>query len=146
MLSNIPHTAKHFVLSCIDDRLTGAVSAFIASLPGGAFHAALAGGGAAILSEDTREAALKQIAAAYQINHATIVHLESHTDCGAYRLAGVTFSDPAEEITRLYSDLDRAGGLVRAALATAGAPDTSIVIQTRVVDPTGRLIQRPKAA
>jgi carbonic anhydrase len=139
----LPHTAKAVILTCIDDRIPPATAKFLAGLPGGAFHPALAGGGAALLSEDTRETALKQIIAAYQINHISTVYLESHTDCGAYRLAGVTFDDSTAEIAQLYGDLDRAAQLVRAALAGIGANEAELTIQCRVIDPTGELIAEP---
>jgi carbonic anhydrase len=144
MSNTQPHTAKTVVLTCIDDRLPAAHATFLAGLPGGAFHAALAGGGASLLSEDTREAALKQIVAAYQINHATTIYLESHTDCGAYRLAGVTFASPTAEVTRLYSDLDRAAELVRAALAGVGADPDELTIICRVVAPSGQAVTRTR--
>jgi carbonic anhydrase len=145
MSSPLPHTAKAVILTCIDDRLSSATAKFLAGLPGGAFHPALAGGGAALLSEDTREAALKQIVAAYQINRVSTVYLESHTDCGAYRLAGVTFDGPEQETARLYSDLDRAAELVKAALAGVSAPTSEITVTCRVVDPAGQTIARPAA-
>lgn len=142
MSNNLPHTAKTVILTCIDDRLPASHAEFLATLPGGAFHTALAGGGAALLSEATREATLKQIVAAYQINHATTVYLESHTDCGAYRLAGVTFDNPDAELSRLYADLDRAAELVRAALVAVGANESELTINCRVVNPTGHVVAR----
>jgi carbonic anhydrase len=136
-----PHTAKAAYFSCIDDRLAVAGARFLASLEGGAFHPAMAGGGAAFLTKDTRTSALKQVAAAYTINHVTDIYLESHTDCGAYRLAGVTFDSPEQELERLLSDLVQAAALVHGALAGAGAAEGEITIHLRVVNPTGRVLK-----
>lgn len=139
-MSQPPHTAKCLFFGCIDDRLAGPDDAFIATLEGSAFHPNMAGGGAAFLSTDDRTSALKQIVAAYKINHITDVYLQSHTDCGAYRLAGVSFDSPEQEIERLYADLEQAAGHIRTALAEAGAPDNEVQLHLRVVDPTGRLL------
>lgn len=142
MPTKLPHTAKATYFSCIDGRLNKHHASFIATLNGGAFEPAMAGGGAAILNATDRASALKQIVAAYKINAITDVYLESHTDCGAYRLAGVTFESPEQEITRLYADLDEAARLVKDALASEGAPPDNIAIHTQVVDPAGTLIER----
>jgi carbonic anhydrase len=138
-MTQIHNTAKAILFSCIDDRLVQADDTFIAA-HGGAFHASLAGGGAAFLDAADRAVALKQIVAAYKINHATTVYLESHTDCGAYRLAGVTFASPEAEITRLYADLAQAAGYIKAALLEAGATESELVIETRVINPAGQFI------
>jgi carbonic anhydrase len=137
-----PHTAKNVFFSCIDDRLVKADFAFLESI-GDAFHARIAGGGAAFADEADRHAALKQITASYKINHITDVYLQSHTDCGAYRLAGVTFQDHADEIDRLYADLERAERYIHEALLAAGAADGEVTVHLRVVDPGGRLQSQP---
>lgn len=137
MSNQLPHTAKSVFFSCIDDRLSPAGAASIAGLPGGAFHPSMAGGGAAFLSDEDRPAALKQVVAAYKINGITDVYLQSHTDCGAYRLAGVTFETPEEELKRLQDDLTQAAKTVRQALHEAGAEDGSVTVHTEVVDPAG---------
>lgn len=142
MPTPIPHTAKSVFLSCIDDRLVQSNAEFIAA-HGTAFHPSLAGGGAAILNETSQSVALAQIVAAYKIAGVTTVYLESHTDCGAYRLAGVTFDSDAAEIARLYRDLDQAGELAKTALASAGAKPAAIHINLLVVDPAGQLQARP---
>ena len=141
MSTKYPHTAKSVFFGCIDDRLTQADSKFIAD-HGEAFHPNLAGGGAAFIDTAERTVALKQIVAAYQINNATEIYIESHTDCGAYRLAGITFSSPDAEIARLYADLDLAAKYVTTALTAAGADPSRVTVHTRVVDPTGKLQTR----
>jgi carbonic anhydrase len=143
---NLPHTAKSVFFSCIDDRLTEAHMQFIKTLAGGAFHPSLAGGGAAFLSDDTQAAALKQVVASYNINHITDVYLESHTDCGAYRLASVTFDNATAEVERLSADLERAKPLILAALVTAGAKDGEVTVHLRVVDPSGHTVNNPQPA
>lgn len=141
-----PHTAKSVFFGCIDDRLVEADVAFIKKLEGGAFHPKIAGGGIAFLTEEDRRSALKQIAASYRINHITDVYLESHTDCGAYKLAGITFDDPITETRRLYEDLDRAAEAVRNTLIEAGAQEGEVAVHLRVVDPDGQLVDRPHKA
>jgi carbonic anhydrase len=136
---NQPHFAKSVLFACIDDRLVKPHAQFIDSI-GGAFAPAVAGGGLAFVSELESQTALKQVAAAYQINHVTDVYLESHTDCGA------TFQSPTEEIARLYEDLDQATKLVEQALATSGAKPGEVKIHTRVVDPSGDVQTRPTPA
>ncbi|HVQ44837.1 MAG TPA: hypothetical protein VMT30_07825 [Candidatus Saccharimonadia bacterium] len=132
----IPHTATSVLFGCIDDRLTAADSEFI-NQHGGAFHPALAGGGAAFLDPEARSVALSQIVAAYRIAGATTIYLESHTDCGAYRLAGVRFDSLAAEIDRLTADLKQAAKYVKAALIQADAPTDAIEIFIRIINPAG---------
>ncbi|MDB5178815.1 MAG: hypothetical protein JWN01_758 [Patescibacteria group bacterium] len=139
-----PHTAKSVFFGCIDDRLVDADVAFIKQLKGGAFSPKIAGGGIAFLSEDDRRSAIKQVVAAYMINHVTDIYIESHTDCGAYNLAGITFASPTEEAGRLYTDLDQAAEAVHDALITAGAEEGEVTVHTRVVDPGGHLVTRPE--
>jgi carbonic anhydrase len=128
-------------LSCIDDRLVQTDADFI-SANGDAFHPRLAGGGGAILDPEARPVALKQIVAAYVLGDVTKVYLQSHTECGAYKLAGVTFDSPENELKRLYGDLDEAAAYVKQALLDAGAPEDKIDIITRVVNPGGILQER----
>jgi carbonic anhydrase len=125
------HFAKNVFFACIDDRLVGA------------FYAAVAGGGLAFVNPTDQNTALKQVTAAYTINHITDVYLESHTSCGAYKLSGVEFSNPAEELERLYADLDKASELVLSALHHAGAAEGEIRIHARVVSPDGT--EQPRA-
>src|SRR6516164_5706149 len=107
-MSKIPqHYAKSCLFACIDDRLAQPDFEYMKQI-GGAFCPALAGGGLAIISPATREAAITQIVLAYKINQITDVYLQSHTDCGAYKLAGAVFATPQAEIDRLYADLDEA--------------------------------------
>jgi len=134
------HSANSVLFGCIDDRLSDADTTFIHSLHGGAFHPSMAGGGGAFLNEQDRDSAVKQITAAYQINHITDVYLESHTDCGAYRLAGIEFKDRTEELKRLRADLKQAATQVQAALNRAGAKAGEVAIHTRVITPTGQLL------
>jgi carbonic anhydrase len=143
MSIHIPHTAKAVLFTCIDDRLNETSSAFIQGLNGGAFHPSLAGGGLAFLDDAYRASALQQIIAAYKINHITDIYLQSHTDCGAYRLSGVTFASPEDELRRLYADLDQAATIIRPALAEAGAAPDEVAIHLEVVDPTGQPQSRP---
>ncbi len=140
MPNQLPHTAKSVFFSCIDDRLSPAGADFIAKLPGGAFHPSMAGGGAAFLSEEDRPAALKQIVAAYKISGITDVYLQSHTDCGAYRLSGVTFANADDELQRLTTDLAKASDIIRQALIEAGAKGEEITIHTEVIDPSGETL------
>jgi carbonic anhydrase len=143
-MSNVPpHTAKAIVVTCMDERLEPAISALIHGLPGGAFHVALAGGGAAFTWESDQAVALKQVVAAYKINHIHDVYLQSHTNCGAYGLAGITFSTEIEEAERLYSDLDAAAHTVQQALYQAGAKEGEITVHTMVIDATGQPVDRP---
>ena len=134
-----PHFAKSCLFACIDDRLASPDFEYIKEI-GGAFCPALAGGGLAIVSQATRQAALTQIVLSYKINKITDVYLQSHTDCGAYRLAGAIFTTPQAEVERLYADLHEAGKLVNEALLEAGAKPGEVKIHLRVVDPAGRLI------
>ena len=131
MSTTIPHTAKSVFFGCIDDRLVEPDVAFIKQLKGGAFNPKIAGGGIAFLTEEDRHSALKQVAASYRINHITDVYLESHTDCGAYRLAGITFDNPTAEA-------------VRDTLIEAGAQEGEVSIHVRVVDPEGHPVDRPR--
>ncbi len=123
----------------MDDRLVKPHRLFVDEI-GGAFCPSLAGGGLALTAPEQRSIALQQIVAAYKINHIDHVYIESHSNCGAYRLAGVVFNSHEEEIQRLYSDLNIARTEVRTALARAGAVDGEITIVTRVVDPEGQHI------
>jgi carbonic anhydrase len=84
------------------------------------------------------------VAAAFKINHVTDVYLESHTDCGAYKLSGAEFHSETEELTRLYHDLDTASYLISQALLDAGAAESEVKIHARVVDPDGEVQARPK--
>lgn len=136
------HFAKNLLFACIDDRLVEHHLNFIIQI-GGAFYPAVAGGGLAFVDPNEQETALKQVAAAYAINKINTVYLESHTDCGAYRLAGVTFTNRDEEVARLFADLDQAESLVRARLAAAGALAGEVAIKSRVVDPSGTVVDRP---
>jgi carbonic anhydrase len=140
-----PHFAKNVFFGCIDDRLVKPHAEYIESV-GGAFAPAVAGGGLAFVSEMESLTALKQVAAAYQINHITDAYLESHTDCGAYRLAGAVFTSPTDELLQLYHDLDQAAELVQQALVEAGARPGEVTIHTRVVNPGGELLERPQPA
>jgi carbonic anhydrase len=145
-VSNLsPHFAKSVVFTCIDDRLINTESQFIAKV-GGAFHSAIAGGGLAFVSELEQATALKQVTAAFAINQVENVYLESHTDCGAYRLSGAVFHSQTEEVRRLYTDLDQAATLIRTALATAGAKPGEVTVHVRVVDPAGTVQERPEHA
>ncbi len=139
-MSSPEHFAKNMFFGCIDDRLVELHLHFIIEI-GGAFYAAVAGGGLAFVDTAERDTAIKQVVASYLINHIDTVYLESHTECGAYRLAGITFTDRRDEITKLYNDLDRAAQLVQEALASAGAKPGEVKILTRVVDPVG--IEQP---
>lgn len=142
MPNTYPHNAKSVFLSCIDDRLVAADAQFAASV-GTAFHPRLAGGALALLDPATMPVAMQQLAIPYVLAGVTEVYLESHTGCGAYKLAGVTFESNEAEIKRLYSDLDEAEDNARAALIEAGAPESDVKIHTRVVDPGGNLLERP---
>jgi carbonic anhydrase len=140
-----PHFAKNVFFACIDDRLVETHLKFVIKL-GGAFYPAVAGGGLAFIDESERATALKQVAAAYTINHINTVYLESHTDCGAYRLSGAVFNSLGEELERLYDDLDRAAILVQDTLAAAGAQRGEVTVHVRVVDPAGHVQARPEHA
>ena len=145
-MSNLsPHFAKSVVFTCIDDRLASTEAQFITEV-GGAFHSAIAGGALAIISKLEQETALKQILAAYAINHIDNVYLESHTDCGAYKLSGAIFHTSTEEVSRLYSDLDQAAEIVTGALIKAGAKPGEVTVHTRVIDPSGTVQSRPEHA
>lgn len=136
-----PHTAKSVYLSCIDDRLVESDAEFAASV-GTAFHTRLAGGGLALLNPVTQAVAMQQLAIPHILTGVTDVYLESHTACGAYQLAGVTFESDTAEIERLYADLEEAAENARTALIEAGAAEDKVVVHTRVVDPTGKLQER----
>jgi carbonic anhydrase len=140
-----PHFAKNVLFACIDDRLAQPDFGYIKEI-GGAFCPALAGGALAIVNEATRAIALAQITIAYQINQITDIYLQSHTDCGAYRLAGIHFESHEAEIERLYTDLRQAENYVREALIAAGADANKIKIHLRVVDPAGKLLPNPLVA
>src|SRR4051812_8130432 len=101
MSNNYPHLATCLFLSCIDDRLIQHDIKFF-SHTGSAFITRLAGGGGAFLNPDDRKTALKQIVAAYKISGITEIYLQSHTDCGAYRLSGITFDSLEAEVARLH--------------------------------------------
>lgn len=138
-----PHTAKSIVFTCMDERLEAALNVFIHNLEGGAFHAAMAGGGAVFSTEPDRTVALKQVVAAYKINRISNIYLQSHLDCGAYALAGVTFSTPDAEIARLYADLDTAYQQVNTALNEAGAQPGEVTVHLQVVDLAGNVMEHP---
>jgi len=133
------HFAKNAVVTCIDDRLFEPHVTFIRSI-GGAFQIALAGGGLPFLLDDERDVALNQVAVAYKVNK---VIVESHTDCGRYGLAGITFASPEDEVRRLYSDLSQAAKVIQNTLIKAGAAPGEVEIVTRVVRPDGTLVDRP---
>jgi hypothetical protein len=128
----------------MDERLEPAVTTLVESFKGGAFHAAMAGGGAAFTIEPDRAVAVKQIVLANQINHVTDIYLQSHLDCGAYGLAGIKFSSVADEAHRLYADLDIAADRVKTALIAAGNPSREVTIHTEVIGLDGRKITRPE--
>ena len=130
------HSAKNVYFGCIDDRLVQPHILFV-DMIGGAFCPSLAGGALAFISPEQRDIALKQIIAAYSINHIDHVYIESHTDCDAYGLAGVVFNDLEEEIQRLYKDLEFAKNEVVGALLRAGAQTTEFKVITRLIDPEG---------
>jgi carbonic anhydrase len=140
-----PHFAKNCFFGCIDDRLVENHLKFIIKI-GGAFYPAVAGGGLAFIDPTEQETALKQVAAAYTINHINTVYLESHTDCGAYRLAGVTFHSESEELGRLYEDLDQAATMILHTLEESGAAAGEVTVHVRVVDPAGHIMPRPEHA
>lgn len=146
MSARIPHTAKAIVFTCMDERLEPAVTACIESFPGGAFHAAMAGGGAVFTIEPDRTVALKQVVAAYKINHVTDIYIQSHLDCGAYGLAGITFSSTIDEAVRLYADLDLAAAQIKKTLAEAGASSDEATIHTEVISLKGKTVDRPQLA
>jgi carbonic anhydrase len=131
-----PHFAKNVYFGCIDDRLVQPHISFV-NMIGGAFCPALAGGALAFTFPEQRDTALKQIIAAYSINHIDHIYIESHTDCGAYGMAGIVFNDFDEEVRRLYQDLEFAKTQVVAALLRAGAQSTDFKVVTRLVDPEG---------
>jgi len=139
------HFAKNVFFGCIDDRIVESHLKFIIKI-GGAFYPAVAGGGLAFIDLSERDTSLTQVTASYQINHIDTVYVESHTDCGAYRLAGVIFASPEEELSRLYRDLDTASDLIKDALLKAGAGLGEVKIHTRVVDPDGVVVPRPSHA
>lgn len=141
MSHSIPHTAKSVYLSCIDDRLVESDAKFAASV-GTAFHTRLAGGALALLDPVTQAVAMQQLAIPHILAGVTEVYLESHTGCGAYQLAGVTFESDAAEIERLYADLEEAAENARTALIEAGADEEKVTVHTRVVDPAGVLQER----
>lgn len=146
MSNAAPHTAKAIMFTCMDERLEDSIEAAIHQLAGGAFHAAMAGGGAAITFESDRATALKQIVAAFKINHIGDVYLQSHLECGAYGLSGITFTSQFQEADRLHQDLDIAKAAVEAALVEAGALPNEVVVHTSVVDLDGHTIERPQTA
>ena len=141
MSNTYPHTAKSVFLSCIDDRIVSSDAKYADSI-GTAFHTRIAGGGLALLDPLTQAVVMQQLAIPYVLAGATDVHLESHTGCGAYGLAGVTFASGAAEIERLYADLDEAAENARQALIEAGAAEDKISVHTRVVNPAGQLQER----
>jgi carbonic anhydrase len=141
-----PHTAKAIVFTCMDERLSNHVEKIIHSLPGGAFHAALAGGGGAFSFDSDKAVALKQVIAAYHINKITDIYLESHLSCGAYTLAGVTFADQTTEISRLHQDLATARRLITEALLAERVPAGTVHVHTRVIDLAGRPVKKPELA
>ena len=145
MSTTSPHFAKNVFFGCIDDRLVESHLKFIIKI-GGAFYPAVAGGGLAFVSTQEHDTALKQVAASYTINHINNVYLESHTDCGAYRLSGAVFHNQTEELDRLYSDLDQAAKLTDLALREAGAQPGDVNIHVHVVDPEGHVLPRPHHA
>ena len=142
MSTTSPHFAKNVLFACIDDRLVESHLKFIIKV-GGAFYPAVAGGGLAFVNPAERATALKQVTASYLINKVTNVYLESHTDCGAYRLSGAVFASEDAELERLYSDLDEAAGLVEAALTQAGAAAGEVRVHVQVVNPAGEILSRP---
>jgi carbonic anhydrase len=138
-----PHFAKNVFFGCIDDRLVESHLKFIIEI-GGAFFPAVAGGGLAFVDPSEQATALKQVAAAYAINKIDTVYLESHTDCGAYRLAGIKFESDAAEVDHLYHDLDKAAVLIQDALTAAGASPDEVTVHVQVVDPSGGIIPQPQ--
>lgn len=142
-MKNAPHFAKNVFFACIDDRLVESHLKLIIKL-GGAFYPAVAGGGLAFVNPAEQETALKQVVASYKINQVNSVYIESHTDCGAYRLSGAVFHTATEELERLYADLDRAAELVLDALHKAGAGEDEVAVHVSVVDPAGRVQPRPQ--
>ena len=139
------HFAKSAFVSCIDDRLTYSHTKLITRI-GGAFQICLAGGGLAFLLPLEREVALQQVVVAYKVNKISHVYIESHTGCGKYTLAGITFESREDEVRRLYRDLDHAAVAIEDALVKAGAAIGEVKIITSVVDPDGGLVPRPERA
>ena len=146
-MSAIPkHTAKAIIFTCMDERLRNHIENIIRSLPGGAFHAALAGGGGAFSFEPDKHVALKQVVAAHKINQITDIYLESHLGCGAYGLAGITFANSQAEITKLHDDLSTARRVITEALLAEGVVAGTVHVHTRVIDLHGKPIDRPVLA
>ena len=110
---------------------------------GGAFYSAIAGGGLAFVSKDDQETSLKQVAASYAINHVEDIYIESHLECGAYRLSGAVFNSRDEELRRLYHDLDNAKALVESTLIAQGASLHEVKVHTSVVNLNGEIQPRP---
>jgi len=140
MSDNDHHFAKSIFFSCIDDRLVDSHYTFVKQI-NGAFCADMAGGGLALISPEQSQAALEQIIDAYKINHIDHVYIESHIDCGAYLLSGVTFIDRESEVGKLYADLETAKSAVQSALIQAGAQAGEVTVLTRVVDFNNQLLR-----
>ncbi len=141
MKDQIPHFAKNIFLGCIDDRLVKSHFKFVSEI-GGAFVASIAGGGFACINPLTKDVIMYQMSASYHINRVNHVYLESHTDCGAYRLAGITFDSFEAEVNQLYNDLDKAADVVKQTFSNIGLLSNQFTITARVVDPSGDLIPR----
>ena len=139
-MSHYPlHYSKNVFFGCIDDRLIEPHRLFVEQI-GGAFCPSIAGGGLAFISDTDRTVALEQITAAYTINHINSIYIESHTDCGAYRLAGKRFDSLEQEVNCLYDDLEKAKKEIIDALRQIGSDIDKIRVMTRVVDPDGTLL------
>lgn len=134
-----PHTAHTIMFTCIDERLESAISTHLQSIPGGAFHVALAGGGAVFTQEPEASVGIKQVLAASNIRPITDVIVQSHLDCGAYKLAGVVFDSRSEELNRLYADLGVAASKIKHSFMQHYS-DTSLTVHVQVIDLEGHLV------
>lgn len=118
------HGCRALVISCIDYRLHHALHTWADKLygPTGYDLVHLAGGGGALLQEDTKAAVLKQVEISNRLHGISEVVLVNHLDCGAYGGSAAFQNDEAAERARHAADLGQASDLI-----TAQFPDLKIM-------------------
>lgn len=118
------HGCRALVISCLDYRLHHALHDWADKRygPTGYDLVHLAGGGGALLQEDTKAAVLKQVEISHRLHSISEVVLVNHMDCGAYGGSAAFQNDETAERARYTTDLGQAANLI-----TAQFPDLKII-------------------
>jgi len=107
-------TVENLTISCIDFRFRARVADWIKTeLDDQSDLVTLAGASKAILDEDTRESAIKQVEIARGLHQISAVHLLDHTDCAAYGGSAAFAGDSSAEVQMHHEKLQEAASVLR---------------------------------